>query len=136
MADQVTISGGPAVHKVRLLEEAEAAGTASTNAVNDDLVQYYKFLADKGDTTAQVGLGQLYLQGSQLVPVNYGEAFRYFEMAANDDNAIAEAYLGRMYAEGLGDLEQDYETALRYFTKSSDKVLISEGRQFFSFIIA
>uniref|UniRef100_A0A1I8FB33 Sel1 repeat family protein n=1 Tax=Macrostomum lignano TaxID=282301 RepID=A0A1I8FB33_9PLAT len=34
-----------------------------TGALDDDLIQYYQFLADKGDVNAQVGLGQLYFQG-------------------------------------------------------------------------
>uniref|UniRef100_A0A1I8FED6 Sel1 repeat family protein n=1 Tax=Macrostomum lignano TaxID=282301 RepID=A0A1I8FED6_9PLAT len=38
-----------------------------TGAPDDDLIQYYQFLADKGDVNAQVGLGQLYFQGGRGV---------------------------------------------------------------------
>ena len=41
------------VHRVRLLDEAESPGSAA-GLLDDDLVQYYQFLADKGDVQAQV----------------------------------------------------------------------------------
>ena len=39
--------------RVRLLDEAESPGTQS-GLLDDDLIQYYQFLADKGDIQAQV----------------------------------------------------------------------------------
>ena len=39
--------------------------------MDDDLLQYYHFLADKGDVQAQVVLGQLYYQGGRGVEINH-----------------------------------------------------------------
>ena len=39
----------------------------SGGILDDDLIQYYQFLADKGDMQAQVGLGQLHYQGGRGV---------------------------------------------------------------------
>lgn len=47
------MTGGTAVHRVRLLDEIESPGSAG-GLLDDDLVQYYQFLADKGDVQAQV----------------------------------------------------------------------------------
>lgn len=55
MADGVSVSGGVAVQRIRLQDEAESQGTNSP-LLDEDLLQYYHFLADKGDTQAQVSL--------------------------------------------------------------------------------
>lgn len=47
------MSGGTAVHRIRLYDEVESPGTSGT-ILDDDLVQYYQYLADKGDIQAQV----------------------------------------------------------------------------------
>jgi SEL1 protein len=39
--------------------------------LDDDLIQYYQLQAKNGDVQAQVGLGQLYLQGGRGVEVNH-----------------------------------------------------------------
>jgi len=53
VASDASVAGGNVVHRVRLLDEAESAGSAG-GLLDDDLVQYYQFLADKGDVQAQV----------------------------------------------------------------------------------
>ena len=53
MASDASVTGGNVVHRVRLLDEAESPGSAA-GLLDDDLVQYYQFLADKGDVQAQV----------------------------------------------------------------------------------
>ena len=40
--------------RVRLYDEAESTGSSSST-LDEDLIQYYQFLADKGDVQAQVG---------------------------------------------------------------------------------
>lgn len=47
------MTGGTVVQRVRLLDESESPGTQS-GLLDDDLIQYYQFLADKGDVQAQV----------------------------------------------------------------------------------
>ena len=69
VAEEVTLSGGNAVQRIRLLDEAENPNM-QTAVLDDDLIEYYKFLADKGDVQAQVGLGQLYLQGGRGIDLD------------------------------------------------------------------
>lgn len=71
VADAVTMSGGPIVQRIRLQEEAENQVTGQSMMMDDDLLQYYHFLADKGDVQAQVVLGQLYFQGGRGVGINH-----------------------------------------------------------------
>jgi len=53
VASEASVTGGNVVHRVRLVDEAESQGSAA-GLLDDDLVQYYQFLADKGDVQAQV----------------------------------------------------------------------------------
>ena len=48
-----TSSGSPVVQRVRLQEHAENQNTGGS-LMDDDLLQYYEFLAEKGDVQAQV----------------------------------------------------------------------------------
>ena len=47
------MSGGQAVQRVRLLEELENPGYNS-GILDNDLIEYYQLLAEKGDVQAQV----------------------------------------------------------------------------------
>jgi hypothetical protein len=47
------LSGGQAVQRVRLLEELENPGYNS-GILDNDLIEYYQLLAEKGDVQAQV----------------------------------------------------------------------------------
>ncbi len=53
VAEDVSLTGGAVVQRVRLLEEADGTGALS-GLLDDDVLQYYQLLADKGDVTAQV----------------------------------------------------------------------------------
>lgn len=120
VADAVTPSGGVVVQRVRLQEEAESQGNNSP-LLDEDLLQYYHFLADKGDTQAQIVLGQLYYQGGRGVAVNHEYAMHYFMTAAESGNGNAYAYLGKMYSEGSPFVPQNNVTAFQYFKKAADK---------------
>ncbi|XP_048486283.1 protein sel-1 homolog 1 isoform X2 [Plutella xylostella] len=117
VASSVSLSGGPAIQRVRLLEEAEggAGGTLDT-----DLIEYYQLLAEKGDVQAQVGLGQLHFQGGRGVTLDASKALHYFQHAAAAGNAVAHAFLGKIYLEGGDGIKADNETALRYFKKAAE----------------
>lgn len=64
--------------------------------LDQDLIEYYQLLAEKGDIQAQVGLGQLYYQGGRGVPLDHQRAVQYFQHAADAGNAIAMAFLGKV----------------------------------------
>ncbi|XP_060908334.1 protein sel-1 homolog 1 [Labrus mixtus] len=119
VASDVSLTGGSAVQRIRLLDEVENPGSTS-GMLEEDLIQYYQFLAEKGDVQAQVGLGQLHLHGGRGVEQNHQRAYDYFNQAANAGNTHAMAFLGKMYSEGSEYLPQNNETALQYFKKASD----------------
>ncbi|TKS76007.1 Protein sel-1 -like protein 1 [Collichthys lucidus] len=100
VASDVSLTGGSAVQRIRLLDEVENPGSTS-GMLEEDLIQYYQFLAEKGDVQAQ-------------------RAYDYFTQAANAGNTHAMAFLGKMYSEGSEFLPQNNETALQYFKKASD----------------
>lgn len=91
----MSLSGGTAVQRVRLLEEAENPGYNS-GILDNDLMEYYQLLAEKGDVQAQVGLGQLHYQGGRGVQQDLQRALHYFLQAADAGNAIAMAFLGKV----------------------------------------
>ncbi|CAH0400630.1 unnamed protein product [Chilo suppressalis] len=116
VASQVSWSGGPAIHRARLADEAEGGG----GALDSDLIEYYQLLAEKGDVQAQVGLGQLHFQGGRGVTLDINKALHYFTQAANTGNSVANAFLGKIYLEGGDGIKPDNETALRYFGKAAE----------------
>lgn len=120
VSESVSISGGPVIQRIRLQEEVENPHSNS-GLLDDDLLQYYHFLADKGDMQAQVVLGQLYYQGGRGVEINHERALHYFLMAAESGNALALAFLGKMYSEGSPMVKQNNHTAMTYFRKAADK---------------
>ncbi|XP_053553319.1 protein sel-1 homolog 1 [Bombina bombina] len=119
VASDISLTGGTVVQRIRLPDEVENPGMAS-GMLEEDLIQYYQFLAEKGDVQAQVGLGQLHLHGGRGVEQNHQRAFEYFNQAANAGNSHAMAFLGKMYSEGSDSVIQSNETALQYFKKAAD----------------
>ncbi|XP_023657976.2 protein sel-1 homolog 1 isoform X2 [Paramormyrops kingsleyae] len=118
VASEVSLTGGRAVQRIRFLDELDQPGTSS--GMEEDLVQYYEYLAEKGDVQAQVGLGQLHLHGGRGVEQNHERAFKYFSQAARAGNSHAMAFLGKMYTEGSSVTPQNNETALHYFKKAAE----------------
>ena len=53
VASEVSFSGGAALQRVRLQDEIENGGYSS-GVLDNDLIEYYQLLADKGDVQAQV----------------------------------------------------------------------------------
>lgn len=120
VASEVSLSGGQMVHRIRLMEEADSTGY-NAGILDKDLFEYYQLLANKGDITAQVGLGQLHFQGGRGIPLDYEKAHHYFLQAAEANSPIALGFLGRMYLEGNEFIKQDNKTAFNYFKKSADQ---------------
>lgn len=115
VASQVKFSGGPSVHRVRLLDETE-----NPSGHERDLIEYYQLLADKGEVQSQVGLGQLYFQGGRETPQSYQKALEYFTQAANSGNAIGYAFLGKIYFDGSEYIKADNGTAFKFFKKAAE----------------
>jgi SEL1 protein len=102
-----------------------------------DIIQYYQYYADTGDSDAQVTMGVIYLMGHEGVPRDYERAAHYFRLAAEprpsssssrskkqrdasssskekEGDSIAKVYLGYMHQHGYG-VTQDNRTALQYY---------------------
>ncbi|XP_045113091.1 protein sel-1 homolog 1-like isoform X1 [Portunus trituberculatus] len=120
VADEVSLNGNWVVQRVRLLDEVDNPGSTSS-LLDDDLIQYYQFLAKKGDVQAQVGLGQLHYQGGRGVEQDHQRALNYFMQAAEAGNANAMAFLGKMYLEGSSVVKQSNDTALKYFRRAAEQ---------------
>ena len=118
VAAEVSFSGGPTIQRVRLQDELDNGGHTG-GMLDNDLIEYYQLLADKGDVQAQVGLGQLHYQGGRGVNMDHHNALHYFQQAADAGNAIAMAFLGKMYLEGGEAVAQNNETAIKYFKKAA-----------------
>jgi hypothetical protein len=55
VASEVSAAGtGPAIQRIRLLDEMEGTGTTNGNVLNSDILDYYTMLAERGDLQAQV----------------------------------------------------------------------------------
>uniref|UniRef100_A0A6I8S2T9 Protein sel-1 homolog 1 n=1 Tax=Xenopus tropicalis TaxID=8364 RepID=A0A6I8S2T9_XENTR len=133
VASDISLTGGTVVQRIRLADEVENPGMAS-GMLEEDLIQYYQFLAEKGDVQAQVGLGQLHLHGGRGVEQNhqmYSEgsdtviqsnetALQYFRKAADMGNPVGQSGLGMAYLYGRG-VPVDYDLALKYFQKAAEQ---------------
>lgn len=119
--EEFSFSGVHVIHRVRLYDEHENPSSYGGNIVDDDIIQYYQFLADKGDIQAQVGLGQLHFQGSRGVEQDHQKALFYFQKAAESGNTNAMAYLGKIYLDGSSAVDQDTSLAFEYFKKAADQ---------------
>lgn len=53
MANELSLTGGPLVQRIELMEELDNPNYNS-GIVDSDLVDYYTMLANKGDSQAQV----------------------------------------------------------------------------------
>lgn len=53
MASEVQMSGGHVIQRIRLLDEVDNPGYNS-GILDNDLIEYYQLLAEKGDVQAQV----------------------------------------------------------------------------------
>lgn len=119
--DEFSFSGVYLIQRIRLHDEHENPSSYASSLVDDDLIQYYQFLADKGDIQAQVGLGQLHFQGARGVEQDHEKALFYFEKAAELGNTNAMAYLGKIYMDGSSTVEQNTKLAYEYFKKAADQ---------------
>ncbi|XP_074805732.1 protein sel-1 homolog 2 isoform X11 [Natator depressus] len=119
IADKLEKNEEMPVEKVRLMEKSE--NLSSNNDFLDwDVHQYYKFLAERGDTQIQKAfyyflkaakagnthgmafLGKMFLEGSVAVTQSNASAFKYFTMAAEKGNAVGLWGLGVLYFQGKG----------------------------------
>eukprot|EP01047_Picozoa_sp_COSAG01_P021570 COSAG01_NODE_1255_length_11040_cov_67.549584_9_plen_385_part_00 len=102
--------------RVRLSEVGEER---SGGREDEEIIEYYDYAASKGETRAQLAMGQLNYWGARGLTQNFPQAARWFEKAAAGGDPHAMSMLGHMYASGLA-VEQSNETALEWFTKAQE----------------
>lgn len=133
VAEHVSLIGSAAqaagVQRVRLVDEFETAGLAAVNVasagggaatLDEELIEYHLFLAERGDVTAQVALGQLFYFGGRGLEQDFERAAQYFQRAAEQGNALASAHLAKMFLEGTAE-RQDNSTAYSLFLQAAEK---------------
>ncbi|XP_070788975.1 protein sel-1 homolog 2 [Pituophis catenifer annectens] len=108
------------VERVRLIEGSENL-SINEEFLDWDLHQFFKFLAERGNTRIQIYLGQLHLVGKRGLERDHAKAFYYFLKAANAGNAYGMAFIGKMYLKGSTVVTQNNITALKFFTMAADK---------------
>ncbi|CAG8579331.1 22927_t:CDS:10 [Dentiscutata erythropus] len=139
--------------KIKLYDEdggvygygASGSGSGSSTkpgdqAAWDDILEYYHYSAKQGDIASQLGLGQLYYQGTKNIPQNFKLALQYLKqvtdqywspvtslsepLSANPKLAHAAGQaagiLGQMYWRGEG-VVQNNQTALEWFIRGAKK---------------
>lgn len=104
----------------------------------DDVLEYLRYMAEKGDIGAQFSLARVYYDGSRTIPRNFGRALFYFggvarqhwskdgkvigkESQAKSFFGAAASYLGLMHMRGEG-VPQSYEKAKIWFQRGVDLV--------------
>ena len=108
----------PYINQVRIVEEDQMGEDSSEVLLDEELLQYYAYLAEKGDIGSQVNLAQLLLQRGFDDDVS--RAANLFQLAADKDHPLGAAFLGRMYLEGVG-VKPDNHTAFKLFRKAAEK---------------
>uniref|UniRef100_A0A7S2RHK4 Uncharacterized protein n=1 Tax=Mucochytrium quahogii TaxID=96639 RepID=A0A7S2RHK4_9STRA len=94
-------------------------GRGSARGEDEDVVDYYKHAAEKGDVTALVALGQIHFYGARGVERDAAMAVHYFRLAAATGDPTAQTSLGYMLAKGMG-TEQDVDAAFKNFTSAAE----------------
>ena len=107
--------GSSRFERVRLADVSKEGGASGRE--DEEIVEYYDYAASKGDTRAQLAMGQLNYWGARGLAQDFGSAAMWFERAASGGDAHAMSMLGHMYANGLS-VEQSNETAIKWFTES------------------
>ncbi|KAG2498098.1 hypothetical protein HYH03_003856 [Edaphochlamys debaryana] len=115
--EEETPSGAlPHVERIRLHLQSAGAGLRSDR--HREVVQYYQYSADRGNTEAQTAVGQVLNYGTHGVDRDHGAALSYFLMAATAGDVDAMGHLGAMYANGYG-TKRSYESALEWWTRAA-----------------
>lgn len=118
--EEFTFSGVHLIQRIRLHDEHENPSSFAS-AFDDELLQYYQFLADKGDEKSQVALGQILFQGARGVERDHKKALYYFQKAAELGNSNAMVYLGKIYSYGSPAVEQNTKVAVEYFKQAAEQ---------------
>ena len=97
---------------------AIAPADNSNEALSNTVVNDLKDKAAKGDVSALLDLGYMYLYGINGVNIDYKQALHYYEEAASHNSAVAYNNLGSLYFSGIG-TDVDKKKALHFFEEAA-----------------
>ncbi|KAB7498734.1 Protein sel-1-like protein 1 [Armadillidium nasatum] len=128
VAEEVSLTGGRAVQRIRLLDEVGLGqlhyqGGRGVELDHERALNYFIQAAEAGNANAMAFLGKMYMEGSPAVKQDNETAFKYFKKAADLNNAVGQSGLGLMYLHGRG-VEQDYDQALKYFSLAAKQAWV------------
>ena len=115
---QQLVGQPPQMERLRLSADYAAQRAARTR--ERDMVGYYRYSADHGNTDAAAAMGQLLVSGGRGVSRDYATAAEYLRVAASKGDADALAALGMLFANGQG-VDRDDVTAVRLLRAAADK---------------
>jgi SEL1 protein len=112
--------------------------TSDSSQSIDDVLEYLRYMAEKGDIGAQFRLARVYYEGSRTIPRNFGRALYYFGAVARqhwskDGKVVgkenqgkglfgaAASYLGLMHMRAEG-VPQSFEKAKIWFQRAVELV--------------
>jgi SEL1 protein len=115
--DAALAAGGlPQIERLRLNLHANQGLRSERQR---EVLQYYQYSADRGNTEAQTTVGTVLIAGTHGLR-DHAAAYHYLHRAAAAGDPEAMAHLGSMYAAGVG-APQDWKQALSWFQRSADK---------------
>ena len=110
----------PAVTKIRLSDPT----ALRTKQKEEDLLQYYQYNADRGDSPSQMVLGYAFMWGIRGVEQDAAQARKYFEMAVDKGDPSAYGALGTIYSQGINSptnpIARNYTKAHEYFSRGEE----------------
>jgi len=96
-ADLEANGAGPLNERERIsLDVKGKNGRQSSGGENEDIVDYYRHAAEKGDVGAQVALGQIFFHGARGVERNFKLSAKYYSLASSNGDPQAQAHLGHL----------------------------------------
>src|SRR5262249_33444658 len=105
----------------------EDAETANERGDYTTAMRLYRPLAERGNASAQVGLGVLYEHG-QGIDRSFEEAAKWYRLAAEQGRADAQLFLGVLYAQGRGVPQDDKQSAKWYRLAAEQGVAPAQSR--------
>jgi len=99
------------------MPESEKSGPEPFMLADDD-PEYCLEKAVRGNTFAQLHIGDMYLKGLN-VPMDKSKAAEWLQKSAEQGNGMAMCRLGEMYFNGDG-FPQDFEKALEWWNKAAE----------------
>ncbi|GBG26189.1 Protein sel-1-like 1 [Hondaea fermentalgiana] len=122
-ADQIERDGvGPLNERERLSLDQKShsyTGRRAVRSEDEEIVDYYKHAAEKGDLAALVALGQIYFYGARGVERDHETAAMFFRRAAASGDPLAQATLGHMLVKGMA-VERDLKAAYENFSAAAE----------------